>query len=69
MKRLKLINGDGLITDVAMDTPDRRAESFDNAVMAGRFRIEDDPSTIVAQSCLCSRGEDECWHCGRKSKP
>lgn len=65
MKHFALLNGEGLMTRAVHATPDE----FGSEIMAGRFHLDDDPSIDLARICLCSRGADECMHCGRGSKP
>jgi hypothetical protein len=74
MKYFELINDDGLEPRSARDAGGYDASgceagAFSRRVMDGTFHIEDDPSVEMAELCLCSKGSDECWHCGRGSKP
>lgn len=69
MKHFALLNGEGVMPRVARATADGSIGGFEAAVMEGRFHLEDDPALDLARGCLCSRGHDECWHCGRGSKP
>ncbi len=66
MDRFSLLNGSGLALLPAFAGSD---SAFGDLVMSGKFHISQDPSDNPQQSCLCSRGAEECWHCGRQSKP
>lgn len=69
MRHFRLLNGEGLMAGIARDTADGHADAFGAEVMAGTFHLDDDPTIAISRICLCSRGADECWHCGRGSKP
>ena len=69
MRHFALLNGEGLMPRIARDTADGHADGFGRKVMEGTFHLDDDPAIAITRGCLCSRGHDECWHCGRGSKP
>ncbi|MER2605574.1 MAG: hypothetical protein ABTQ29_07090 [Siculibacillus sp.] len=68
MKHFELLNTDGLMNTVARGPTDR-SDAFATEVMNGTFHLDDDPGIEITRICLCSRGADECMHCGRQSKP
>lgn len=55
-----------LVNDKGYDTPAEKQE-LGRLLARGEFDLDRDKTT--SQICLCSHGVDECWHCGRGSKP
>ncbi len=62
MKHFKLIN------DINYDSGVKKAK-FYRRLENREFNLEEEERKADAAICVCSHGIDECWHCGRGSKP